>query len=308
MKEKYIPSGHAAPKRAALNGGVMKKAAAWAAAALLALTAAGCAAGHSGSSRASSSLPSQSAVSQSPSSSQAVSSQASSAVPSSAPAASSSATQPVTGGGRVICVDPGHQTRVDMGTEAEAPGSDVMKVKNPGGAEGTVTGTPEYELDLAVSLKLRALLEARGYKVVMTRTTNDVDLGSNIARAQIANNCAADLFVRVHADGVDDSGVKGISVQVPGAGYIKDAALLGASKKAAGYVLAGMVNATGARSRGLAERDDMTGFNWCTRPMMLVEMGFMSNPDEDRLMATDSYRQKLAEGMANGIDAYFAAA
>jgi N-acetylmuramoyl-L-alanine amidase len=193
-----------------------------------------------------------------------------------------------------------------MATEPEAPGSSVMKVKNPGGAQGVVTGVPEYQLDLAVSLKLRDMLAARGYKVVMTRTTNDVDLGSNIARAQVANNCSADLFVRVHADGVDDSSVKGISIQIPGAGYIKDSALLAASRKASACVLSGMTAATGARSRGLAERDDMTGFNWCTRPMMLVEMGFMSNPDEDRLMETDAYQMLLASGMANGIDAYFA--
>ena len=50
------------------------------------------------------------------------------------------------------------------------------------------------------------------------------------------------------------------------------------------------------------EREDLTGFNWSEVPVILVEMGFLSNSEEDEKMSTDSYREKLAEGISNGIE------
>ncbi len=205
---------------------------------------------------------------------------------------------------KVICIDPGHQIKVNNKTEPLAPTSNEMKVQNPGGAQGVATGVPEYKLNLAVSEKLKNMLEKNGYTVVMTRETNNVDLG-NIARANIANDCNADLYIRIHADGMDDSSVKGISVLVPGSQYIKDKNILSSSKSAARKVLDGLISETGAKSRGIVERNDLTGFNWAKVPMILVEMGFMSNPEEDRLMNTDSYRDKLAAGIYEGIKSYF---
>ena len=66
-----------------------------------------------------------------------------------------------------------------------------------------------------------------------------------------------------------------------------------------------MCGKSGAKKRGLFARDDLTGTNWAKMPVTLIEVGFMSNPSEDRKMKEDSYRNKLAEGMCDGIDDYF---
>jgi N-acetylmuramoyl-L-alanine amidase len=207
-------------------------------------------------------------------------------------------------GKHVICIDPGHQALVDLSTEPIAPGSNVMKTKNPGGATGVATGVPEYKLNLVVAKKVQALLLSQGYTVVMTRQSNGGNI-SNIGRADVANGCNADIFLRIHADSTDSSSVTGISIQIPGGQYIKDSAMLASSRSVGQHILDGMLAATGAHSRGLVVRNDMTGFNWSKRPVVLVEMGFMSNPAEDRLMETDAYQTKLATGMVNGINKYF---
>jgi N-acetylmuramoyl-L-alanine amidase len=56
---------------------------------------------------------------------------------------------------------------------------------------------------------------------------------------------------------------------------------------------------------GLIPRTDLSGFNWSTTPVILVEMGFMTNPTEDRKLSTNSYQNKLVQGMVNGVGDYF---
>ena len=67
---------------------------------------------------------------------------------------------------------------------------------------------------------------------------------------------------------------------------------------------AAMAEATGARAMGIYKRDSYSGLNWSTVPSILVEMGFMSNPDEDRLLNDPEYQQKLVNGMVQGIADY----
>ncbi len=205
----------------------------------------------------------------------------------------------------VVCIDPGHQARSDNGPEPVGPGSAETKAKVTGGATGVETGIPEYEIVLQISMNLKRRLEAKGVKVVMTRTTNDVNL-SNSQRAAIANKAKADLFVRVHGDGSPDSATSGVTTLFPAANkWTRPFA--GSSKRAARVVQARVVRATGAVDRGTKARSDLSGFNWSKVPCILVETGFLSNPVEDRLLSSPHYQDKIAQGMTDGIIAHLEA-
>lgn len=204
-----------------------------------------------------------------------------------------------------VCIDAGHQKRQNSGVEPLGPGSSQMKMKCSSGTQGRWTRIEEYELDLAVSLKLQKILEARGYRVVMTRTTNDVDL-SNIDRAKIAEDGGADILVRIHANGLDSSAANGAMTICMTKKNPYNARLYDRSYALSKSILDNLVSSTGCRREYIWETDTMCGINWATMPVTIVEMGYMSNEREDKLMATDAYREKLAIGIANGIDEYFA--
>lgn len=202
----------------------------------------------------------------------------------------------------VVCIDAGHQAKADSSLEPIGPGASEKKPKVSGGASGRATGNPESLVNLQISLKLRDELEKRGIKVVMVREKQDVNI-SNSERAAIANDAKSDLFVRLHCDGSNDSGMTGLSTLVPGRNQWTGP-IVASSAEAGRLVHKAVVAATGARDRGVVQRSDLSGFNWSTVPTVLVEMGFMSNSDEDRKLASDEYQQKLATGMADGIVKY----
>lgn len=208
----------------------------------------------------------------------------------------------VSNGTFTVCIDPGHQSRGNSKLEPVGPGSKETKVSVSGGTTGVVTRVPEYEVALQIAMNLKERLEAKGVKVVMTRTTNDVNI-PNSARAGIANEASANLFVRIHCDGNPNPSVTGISTLYPGGNnWVKPIAA--ESRKAAALVQQNVVSTTGAVDRGLSERADQTGFNFAKMPTVLVECGFMSNEVEDRLLCSPHYQDKLAEGIAQGILAY----
>ena len=207
--------------------------------------------------------------------------------------------------GRVVCIDAGHQRVGNSAPEPVGPGAAETKFRVSGGTQGRFTGIPEYELTLAVSLLLRDILTQRGYTVVMVRETNDVDI-SNAERAAIAADAGADVFVRIHANGSDDPAHSGAMTicMTPQNPY--NSALYPASRALSDCVLDALVAATGCRREYVWETDTMSGINWATMPVTIVEMGYMTNEQEDRLLATDTYRAQVAAGIADGIDAYFA--
>lgn len=200
-----------------------------------------------------------------------------------------------------ICIDPGHQRKQITKKEPIAKGSSEMKPGVAAGATGVATKKPEYQLNLEVSMIVKEKLKAKGYNVVMTRESHDVSL-SNIKRAEIGNESGANLVVRIHADSNESPSVTGYSILYPYGKYTKS--IEGESKKAAQYVNDEILKTTGAKSRGLIPRSDMTGFNWSSVPSIIVEMGFLSNPKEDRLMSEKSYQEKMASGIVEGIEEY----
>ena len=201
--------------------------------------------------------------------------------------------------GYVICLDPGHGITAKNESEAVSPNSSETKPAYVSGAEGA--HQTEEALNLALSKLVKKRLEARGATVILTRTTHHAAV-SNIERAEIANNAKADLCIRIHADGTEDSTAHGISTLIPAGELLGTPKIAEPSRKAAECIQAAMVKETGAQDRGLVERSDLTGFNWSKVPTVLVEVGFLSNAEEDEQLADKTYREKIARGIADGAE------
>jgi len=205
-----------------------------------------------------------------------------------------------------VCIDAGHKYGGgDSEKEPIGPGATEMKAKLTSGAQGVVTRVEEHVINLEVALKLKTILIDRGYNVVMIRENGDCTL-SNAQRAQVANQAGADAFVRIHCNSSSDGAVTGICTYSPsGSNPYMSAALSQKSYELANCVVDQMCAKTGARNLGIVTNDSMTGINWAQMPVTIIEMGFLSNVDEDQKLSDNTYQALLAYGIADGINEFF---
>ncbi len=207
-----------------------------------------------------------------------------------------------TGTNKVIVIDPGHQGKGNNAKEAIGPGSSTKKAKVATGATGVSSGKPESQITLEIGLKLKQELESRGYTVIMTRTSQNVNI-SNQQRAKIGNQ--GDAVIHLHCDSIDSSSVRGVHTIAPSKNNPYCPSIYNLSSSLARNVINQYCQATGIKNRGVDYRNDLTGINWSEVPSIYLEMGFISNSKEDQLLTDSSFQNKCAIGIANGIDAYF---
>lgn len=203
----------------------------------------------------------------------------------------------------LIVIDAGHQAQGDSAEEPLYPGSDQFKAKVSSGTSGVVTKIPEHEINLRVALELEERLQHAGFRVIMVRRQAFVNI-SNRERAELANRANADLFLRLHCDYSSNPKVSGVGLFYPAKKREVVAGTQALSLNAV-KVMATTFEAAGFTVHKPQPREDLTGFNWSNVPTVLVEMGYMSNPQEDQLLAEPPYEEKLAQVMSEAIAAIF---
>lgn len=203
----------------------------------------------------------------------------------------------------IIVIDAGHQGKGNSSLEPIGPGASTMKPKVATGTTGIATKIPEYQLTLTVAKQLKEALLAQGYQVIMIRESHEVNI-SNKERAEVANKAKADVFIRIHANGSNDTSIHGVLTACQTEQNPFCSSQFASSFRLSQSVVNHISACTGAKNRGVWKTDAMSGINWCTVPSTIVEMGFMSNPDEDRNMSTADYQSKMVQGMVNGINEY----
>ncbi|MDY6152970.1 MAG: N-acetylmuramoyl-L-alanine amidase [Terrisporobacter sp.] len=202
-----------------------------------------------------------------------------------------------------IVIDPGHSSTGTSGNEPVSPNSSTTKLKDGLGATGSYTNIPEHKTNMSVALLVKKELTSKGYNVILTK--QDVaESKSNIERADVGNKNNADLVVRIHADSAENSSISGASMHVP-ANNEYTSSFYKISKSYGTKILNTYVDEIGIKNRGVIERNDLTGFNWSKVPVVLIEMGFLSNKEDDNFVSNTANHPKIAKAISDGIDKCF---
>ena len=200
-----------------------------------------------------------------------------------------------------ILIDPGHQKIGDYSREPLSPVTNATTYRMSTGTLGVSSGKYESALVLEIALQLEEELSQRGYDVILTRYEQDVNI-SNKERALMATEHDADLLLSIHGDGYQDFRIHGASVLAPrlmNDAREKQSGVLGT------HLISEYSKSTSARNRGVHYRSHLAVLNWSNVPSVLIELGFMTNPEEDEKMQDPDYQVKMVQGLANGIDSYF---
>ncbi|KIV67818.1 N-acetylmuramoyl-L-alanine amidase [Bacillus mycoides] len=203
----------------------------------------------------------------------------------------------------LVVIDPGHQQKANLNLEAIGLGATTQKYKVTDGTAGVVTKKRESVLVLEMAFILKEKLEAKGIQVLMTRTSHEVDI-SNKERATFANNHKANLFLRLHADGSENPNQSGFAVLTPAEGSPYTKEIYAESLQISQTIVNKMRENHQVKVNGIKFRDDLSGFNWSKVPGVLLELGFMSNPEEDKKLSDPQYVNSLLQSVTDSVDEY----
>ncbi|PEB83087.1 N-acetylmuramoyl-L-alanine amidase [Bacillus cereus] len=203
----------------------------------------------------------------------------------------------------LVVIDPGHQQKANLSLEPIGPGAATQKYKVTDGTTGVVTKKRESVLVLEMAFLLKEKLEAKGIQVLMTRTAHEVDI-SNKERATFANDHKANLFLRLHADGSENQNQSGFAVLTPAEGSPYTKEIYAESLQISQTIINKMRKNHQVKVNGIKFRDDLSGFNWSKVPGVLLELGFMSNPEEDKKLSDPQYVNSLLQSVTDSVDEY----
>ena len=204
----------------------------------------------------------------------------------------------------LIVIDPGHASQVPAAQEPLGPGSTEMKDADSIGTYGQASALHEYDLTMMVSRKLRTELENRGYQVLLTHYDTVQPIGC-VERAKIANDNKADAFIRIHANSTTDVKANGAMTICITEDNPFHSELYDASVRLSQILLDSYCEETGIAKEYVWKTDTMSGNNWSEVPTTMIELGYMSNPDEDLNMAQDSQQLRMAKAIADSLDLWF---
>ena len=139
----------------------------------------------------------------------------------------------------------------------------------------------------------------------MTRTDKETAI-SNMERAQYAASQGAEIYVRIHANGDDSHTASGALTMSPSQNNPYIPQLFEQSDRLSRCIIDSYCAATGFQNLGIQYTDTMTGINWSTVPVTILEMGFMTSQNDDQKMNDAEFQKTMVQGIANGIDSYFA--
>ncbi|MFK4415297.1 N-acetylmuramoyl-L-alanine amidase [Bacillus sp. RC251] len=203
----------------------------------------------------------------------------------------------------LVVIDPGHQQKANLNLEPIGPGATTQKYKVTDGTTGVVTKKREAVLVLEMASVLKEKLEAKGIQVLMTRTSQDVDI-SNKERATFANDHKANLFLRLHVDGSENPNQSGFAVLTPAEGSPYTKEIYAESLQISQTIVNKMRENHQVKVNGIKFRDDLSGFNWAKVPGVLLELGFMSNSEEDKKLSDPQYVNSLLQSVTDSVDEY----